>query len=86
MTKKITVYTTTHCAFCLMVKKYLDSKGQSYDTINLDEQPEEREKIETLSGVRSVPVTVVESEKDSEPSIIVGWNPAQLSSALGIGS
>ena len=82
MAKKITLYTTTHCAFCMMVKKYLDSKGETYTTINLDEQPDEREKVEQLSGVKSVPVTVVESEDAQRPAVVVGWNPAQLTAAL----
>lgn len=82
MSKKITVYTTTHCAFCLMVKKYLDSKGETYTTINLDEQPDEREKVESLSGVKTVPVTVIESDEHKEPTVVVGWNAAQLTAAL----
>lgn len=83
MAKKITVYTTTQCAFCVMVKKYLDSKGEVYETINLDEQPDQREKVEKLSGVKSVPVTVVERDNE-EPVITLGWNPAKLSAALGL--
>ena len=81
MSKNITVYTTNACAYCMMVKKYLDSKGQSYDVINLDEQPDQREKVEAISGVKTVPVTVIQSE-DSEPTITVGWNPSKLSAAL----
>lgn len=83
MAKKVTVYTTTQCAFCLMVKKYLDSKNQAYETINLDEHPEQRDKVVEISGGMSVPVTVVE-EDNQDPIVTVGWNPAQLSAALGL--
>lgn len=81
MSKNVTVYTTNACAYCLMVKKYLDSKGQDYKVVNLDEQPDQREKVLAISGARTVPVTVVETE-NSEPSVTIGWNPSKLSAAL----
>lgn len=77
----ITVYTTTHCAFCMMVKKYLEAKGQEYTTINLDEQPDAREKVEKLSGVQTVPVTVFE-KTNADPAIVIGWNPNQIDEAI----
>ena len=40
MPKKITVFTTSSCAYCVMVKRYLGAKGQNYEEINLDEHPE----------------------------------------------
>ncbi len=81
MSKNITVYTTNACAYCMMVKKYLDSKGESYNVINLDEQPDQRDKVEAISGVKTVPVTVIQAE-NSEPSVTIGWNPGKLSAAL----
>lgn len=81
MSKNVTVYTTNTCAYCLMVKKYLDSKGQDYKVVNLDEQPDQREKVLAISGARTVPVTVIEQE-NSEPSVTIGWNPNKLSAAL----
>jgi glutaredoxin 3 len=81
MSKNITVYTTNACAYCMMVKKYLDSKGEEYNVINLDEQPDQRDKVEAISGVKTVPVTVIEAE-NSEPSVTIGWNPSKLSAAL----
>lgn len=81
MSKHITVYTTTQCAYCLMVKKYLESKGEDYDVVNLDEHPEQREAVEKLSGAQTVPVTVIENEA-ADPVVTVGWNPGKLSQAL----
>ena len=88
MKKSITIYTTTTCAYCEMVKKWLGSKGLSYDVINMDEQPAEvRQKVIEMSGAMTVPVTVVEEITDGsrEPSfrdITVGWNPAKLGAAV----
>ncbi len=84
MTKNITVYTTNTCASCAMVKKYLTSKGHNYQEVNLDENPDERQKIIELSGQMAVPVTVISDEAGAQKEVSVGWNPGKLASALGV--
>ncbi len=81
MAKNITVYTTNTCAYCVMVKRYLDSKGQSYETVNLDEHPEQRQKVIDLSGAMTVPVTVISNENNAS-NITIGWNPGKLAAAI----
>lgn len=81
MSKKITVYTTNACAYCLMVKKYLESKGEEFQIVNIDEQPDQREVVQKISGAQTVPVTVIENES-SEPIVTIGWNPNKLAQAL----
>lgn len=81
MSATITVYTTSQCAFCVMVKKYLEAKGKVFSTINLDEQPDKREEVQALSGVSSVPITVIE-KADGNKTVINGWNPSQLDAAI----
>lgn len=81
MSKKITIYTTNTCAYCVMVKKFLKIKGHEYDEINLDEHPERRQEAVDLSGVMTVPVTVIENG-DGIKDVTVGYNPSQLASAL----
>jgi glutaredoxin len=78
--KKITVFTTTTCAYCGMVKKWLDSKQYKYTTINLDENPEMQKDIFQKSGSLTVPVTLIE-EGDVE-RVVIGFNLSGLSSAL----
>lgn len=82
MAKKVTIYTTTTCAYCVMVKRYLASKGLSYDEINLDLTPERRQEAIDLSGQMNVPVTVVSDEASGQREIAIGWNPGKLASAL----
>lgn len=81
MSKTVTIYTTNTCAYCVMVKKWLTSKGQAYEEVNLDEQPELRQKIIDLSGQMAVPVTVVSTDAGQQ-DITVGWNPGKLAAAL----
>ena len=81
MTKKITIFTTNTCAYCGMVKKYLDSKGQKYEVVNLDENPERQAEALEMSGALTVPVTVVTKQDDSQ-EVVIGFNLAKLAPAL----
>ncbi|HET7629762.1 MAG TPA: glutaredoxin family protein [Candidatus Saccharimonadales bacterium] len=82
MSKDITIYTRTTCAYCVNVKKYLDMKNQAYKVINLDEQPALADEIIAKSGARTVPVVVVRDEAKDTEDITVGWNPGKLAAAL----
>jgi len=81
MTKKITIFTTNTCAYCGMVKKFLDAKGHEYEVVNLDENPERQEEALRLSGALTVPVTVVTKQDDSQ-EVIVGFNLSRLAPAV----
>ncbi|MCA9324063.1 glutaredoxin family protein [Candidatus Saccharibacteria bacterium] len=81
MSKKITVFTTNTCAYCAMVKKYLDGKGITYDVVNLDEQPEKQAEVYAKSGALTVPVTLIEKE-DSTEEVVVGFNLPRLASVI----
>lgn len=81
MSKKITVFTTTTCAYCPMVKKYLDTKGVKYNIVNLDEQPDQQKVVYEKSGALTVPVTLIERE-DSTEEVVIGFNLPRLSSAI----
>lgn len=81
MVKNITIFTTNTCAYCAMVKKYLDIKDHKYDVVNLDEYPERQAEALALSGAMTVPVTVVTRHDDSR-EVVVGYNLAKLAPAL----
>lgn len=75
------IYSTTTCAYCQMVKKLFALKGQEYEEINLDENPEARAHMFELSGMTSVPV-VTKTVDGKEEFISVGWQPSILTQAL----
>ena len=81
MTKNITVFTTSTCAYCPMVKRYLDSKGLKYDVINLEEYPARQEEVFKKSGSMSVPVTIVTKMDDTE-EVVIGYNLSKLAPAV----
>lgn len=81
MVKNITIFTTNTCAYCGMVKKYLQVKGVSYEEVNLDDKPERQKEAFELSGQLAVPVTVVTKVDDSR-EIVVGYNLSKLAPAI----
>ena len=81
MVKNITIFTTNTCAYCVMVKRWLDAKGHQYDIVNLDQNPERQAEALQLSGALTVPVTVVTKHDDSR-EVVVGYNLAKLAPAV----
>lgn len=81
MVKNITIFTTNTCAYCVMVKRWLGSKGISYEEVNLDQSPERQQEAFELSGQLSTPITLVTKADDSQ-EVIVGYNLAKLAPAV----
>lgn len=65
-----------------MVKKWLGSKGLSYEEVNLDDDPARQQEAFELSGQLTVPITVVTKADDSK-QVVVGYNLGQLAPAVG---
>ncbi|MDX1766369.1 MAG: glutaredoxin family protein [Candidatus Saccharimonadales bacterium] len=81
MPKNITIYTTNNCAYCGMVKKFLSMKGQSYDEVNIEQNPERQKEALEVSGALTVPVTVI-TKQDGTQDVTVGFNAGRLASAI----
>jgi len=64
-----------------MVKQFLNTKGFTYDEVNLDTNPEKQQEAFELSGQLTVPITLVTKADDSR-QVIVGYNLAQLAPAI----
>lgn len=81
MAKNITIFTTNTCSYCVMVKRFLDMKGHSYDVVNLDDHPERQQEALAASGALTVPITIVTKEDDSQ-QVVIGYNLSQLAPAV----
>ncbi|HYH58201.1 MAG TPA: glutaredoxin domain-containing protein [Thermoleophilaceae bacterium] len=55
----VTLYTTEPCGFCRSAKSLLDSRGVSYDEINLAKDPDGRAELVALTGQMTFPQIVV---------------------------
>ncbi len=81
MPKNVTIYTTNTCAYCVMVKKWLGTKGIEYEEVNLDDHPEQQKDAFEISGQLAVPVTVI-TKNDDTKEVVVGYNLAKLATAV----
>lgn len=81
MAKDITIFTTNTCSYCGMVKRFLDMKGQKYDVVNLDDNPERQAEALELSGALTVPITVITKQDDTQ-EVVVGYNLSRLAPAI----
>jgi glutaredoxin 3 len=60
--KKITVYSTDACSFCVRAKRLLDARGLAYEDINLARDPDGRAELARRTGMLSFPQILIEDE------------------------
>ena len=58
---RITIYTRNDCVQCHATKRAIESRGFTYELINLDLTPEAADELRSL-GFRQLPVVVTEQE------------------------
>ncbi len=78
---KITVYGTKTCAYCSMLKKWLDDKSVAYTNYSVDENPYAAQMMVALSGQRSVPFSTIEYD-DGKVEKILGFDRPKFETAL----
>lgn len=79
----VTVYSTTTCPYCKMLKKYLDEKSIVYEEKLVDQDDAARDEMTSVSGgFLGVPYTVV--DKDGTKETIVGFDKGKLNEVLSL--
>jgi glutaredoxin 3 len=58
----ITVYSTTWCPWCDRAKALLDARGIAYEDVNVETQPNFRQKLVELTGGYTVPQIVIDEQ------------------------
>ena len=58
----VTVYSTTWCPWCDRAKALLNARGIEFDAVNIDDQPNFRQKLMELTGGYTVPQIVIGEE------------------------
>lgn len=74
--KNVTVYTTTTCPFCILVKKFLSQQNIPFTEINLEQHPEYMQKVVSATGQLGVPQTEINGKW------VVGYDPNAIIQAL----
>jgi glutaredoxin-like YruB-family protein len=75
MEKKVIVYTTATCPYCVMVKRFLESQGIPYEEKRVDVDRNAAIEMIEKSGQMGVPVIDVGGE------IIIGYDPNGIKKA-----
>ena len=78
---KITIYSTTTCPYCDMLKKWLSSKSIEFTNYNVDQNPIAAQHMISLSGQMGVPFSTIEYE-DGRTEKILGFDRPKFEVAL----
>ena len=78
MSKKVTVYSTPTCPYCVRVKQFLKENNVDFEDIDVSINQEKAEEMVQKSGQKGVPVIDIESE------IIIGFDRTKIASVLGL--
>jgi glutaredoxin 3 len=78
MGKKVTVYSTPTCPFCIRVKQFFKDSGIQFEDIDVSENQEKAQEMIQKSGQMGVPVI------DIEGKLIVGFDKEKIREALEI--
>lgn len=80
---QLTVFTTTYCASCQTLKRWLDEQKIDYQTVNLDDAPDRQTEILQKTGQLQVPVVII-NKADGDEVAIVGNQFSQIRQALDL--
>ena len=72
----VTVYTTTRCPYCVMLKNFLSDQNIPFQEVNVESKPEMMQKLVRTTGQLGVPQTEVNGKW------IVGFDPNSIITAL----
>jgi len=76
MEKDVTVYTTTRCPYCKMVKNFLSQNNVPFKEVNVEKEPAMMQKLIQTTGQMGVPQTEINGKW------IVGYDPQSIAEAL----
>ncbi len=80
----VTIYSTTTCPYCKMLKDYLSGKKVEYQDKFVDQDDAAREEMMKESGgFLGVPFTVVVKD-DGTKEDIIGFDKNRINSVLGL--
>lgn len=67
---KVTVYSTTTCPYCVMLKKWLKEKNVDFSEYLVDQNPYAAQMMVSMSGQMGVPFSTVEQDDGSVDKIL----------------
>ena len=74
--KKIKVYSTPTCPYCVMAKDFLKKKGVKFEDIDVSEDEEAGEELVKKTGQYGVPVIEIGND------LVIGFDKEKIESLL----
>ncbi|MFH0800766.1 MAG: glutaredoxin domain-containing protein [bacterium] len=78
MKKKLTVYSTPTCPYCIRAKEFLRENGVEFEDIDVSSDRAQAQKMIELSQQRGVPVL------DFDGQIVVGFDKEKIKELLAL--
>lgn len=69
---QITVYTTSTCPYCTMMKSFLDAQSLPYKEVNVQQDPVAANRLVAATGQMGVPQTEINGQW------LLGFDPDQV--------
>lgn len=81
---QVTIYTTTTCPFCKMLKDYLEKNNVSFEEKMVDQDDAAREEMMQKSeGYLGVPFTSIKKD-NGEEEYVLGFDRSKFDGILGL--
>jgi len=77
MAKKVRIYSTPTCPWCIRVKQFLKENNIVFEDYDVSSDPAKAEEMVKKTGQMGVPVLDIEGE------IIVGFDKEKIKASLG---
>jgi glutaredoxin 3 len=74
--KRVTVYTTTTCSYCVMVKNFLREQGVPFEEVNVQRDPAAARKLVETTGQIGVPQIEIDGQW------VIGFDPDAIMQLL----
>ncbi|HLS36034.1 MAG TPA: glutaredoxin domain-containing protein [Bacillota bacterium] len=74
--KETKVYVTSTCPYCVMLTNYLTEKNIAFREVNVENNPEEMQRVVESTGQMGVPQTEINGEW------VLGFDPEGIQAAL----
>ncbi|MFQ5952640.1 MAG: glutaredoxin family protein [Candidatus Omnitrophota bacterium] len=78
MDKKVVIYSTPTCPYCIRTKEFLKDNNVEFEDIDVSSNQDKAQEMVQKSGQMGVPVLDIEGE------IIVGFDKEKISQILGL--
>lgn len=78
MDKKVIIYSTSTCPFCIRAKQFLRENNIKFSDIDVSDDQEKAQEMIKRSGQMGVPVLDIDGE------IIVGFDKEKIKEVLGL--